>query len=160
LSSRDYGLHLFLSIVFLLLLLRIFPIVENTFSIAVFSCTSMPAMYALSYYRSKIKKLQFVKSKTGEEVYLESKWLYEAMGFAMSYVMGFIVFSALHGVTDLAVYTLAYVVVQGMRFFIKRVAEGIEDLGLDPSRPVIVLAISVITALTAFAVLWLFSETI
>ncbi|MCC6055262.1 MAG: hypothetical protein LM583_01105 [Desulfurococcaceae archaeon] len=115
LAAGYVDLYLFLSIVFLILFTKLLGFPE-VFSIALFSTTSMPAMYSFMYYYRKPLTGIFVKPKDYRVIKIRAA--YRSLAAVLtSFVMGFIVFAALSGSTDIAIYTLAFIVT-----FIMRVA--------------------------------------
>jgi len=150
-----YDLHLFLSIVFLVLLLRLFPIAPPYFDLALFSCVSLPAMYALSYYRARLAK-RFVKARSLE--YEVRELSYEAVALVMSYATGLAVYVALYGVADIGTYTVAYIIVQGMRCFVSWMCRNLSNAGIDVARPSVVLLVAGTTATIFFGILYLLTS--
>jgi len=140
-------LHLFLSIIALILLLRLFGVSTDTFDIALFSCVSMPATYALTYYHARIYRVgRFVTKKTSEPLRI---WTYEVAALVTSYVMGYMVYVALSGISDVATYSIAFVVVQTMRIAIFFMARHLRALGVDIQHPAVVMLIALSTAVLA-----------
>lgn len=136
-ATQASQLYLFLSIIMLMLLLRFFAVAPKAFDVALFSCVSMPATYALTYYSSRAyREGKFVVRKTPEPVKF---WTYEAVALLMSYIMGYVVFVALSGMLDYVLFTAAFMVVQVMRLLIVFLVRMFRDLGIDVQHPVMVL---------------------
>jgi len=151
-------LHLFLSIIILMLLLRFFGVTPELFDVALFSCISMPASYALTYYHARIYRAgKYVVRKTPESLRL---WSYETTALLMSFMMGYMVFIALSGSTDIVAYAAAFIAVQTMRIAILIVARNLKNLGVDIQHPVVVTLISVFTAAVALVGLTFFFSAI
>ena len=150
LKVRDYGslgnenLHLFLSIIVLILLLRLFSVVPTLFDTALFSCISMPAMYAMTYYHYHARKEfgRFVVKRNKLEL-----WGYEVVALITSFVMGYLVFTALTGSYDYVTYSSAFIVVQLMRLVVVSVTRSLKNMGVDVNHPLVVVLVSVLVAL-------------
>lgn len=150
LKVRDYGslgnenLHLFLSIIVLILLLRLFSVVPTLFDTALFSCISMPAMYAMTYYHYRVRKEfgRFVVKRNKLEL-----WGYEVIALITSFVMGYLVFTALTGSYDYVTYGSAFIVVQLMRLVVVSVTKSLKNMGVDVNHPLVVVLVSVLVAL-------------
>ena len=133
-------LHLFLSIIMLILVLRFFEVAPALFDTALFSCISMPATYAMAYYHSRLyREGKFVLRKRPSP---ERVWAYELIALIASYGMGFMVFVALSGVYDYVAFTIAFATVQFMRVAISVVLSHLRAIGVDVQRPAIVLLVS------------------
>jgi len=140
-------LHLFLSIILLMLLLRFFGVTPEMFDVALFSCVSMPATYALAYYHARVYKMgRFVVKKKPEPIRV---WTYETVALFMSFIMGYMVYVALSGLTDLITYGAAFVTVQIMRVLILFITRELRMLGVDVQHPAVVILISLSTSLVA-----------
>jgi len=140
-------LHLFLSIVLLMLLLRFFGVAPEMFDVALFSCVSMPATYALAYYHARAYRMgRFVIKKKPEPIRM---WTYETVALLMSFVMGYIVFAALSGSTDLITFASAFVTVQIMRILIVYITGHLRTMGVDIQHPAIVMLVSLSIAAVA-----------
>jgi len=150
LASGYVDLYLFLSIVFLILFTRLLGIPE-AFSIALFSTTSMPAMYSFMYYYRKPAIGFFVKPKNHRII--EIRVAYKSLAAILtSFVTGFIVFAALSGSTDIIVYTLAFLVTSIMRIVLYLLLPVLAR-HVDVESPVIAMLTSLAIALTALAFL-------
>ena len=137
-------LHLFLSIILLMLLLRFFAIAPELFDVALFSCVSMPATYALTYYHARMYRAgRFVVKKKPEPVRM---WVYEAVALLTSFMMGYVVFAALSGSTDYVTFGAAFITVQVMRLLILLITRHLRSVGIDIQHPVVVLLTSLSTA--------------
>lgn len=148
---RVYQLQLFLGIVVLMLLLRTLAYTPEALELALFACISAPAMHALTYYSAKpFMKGRFVRVARPKP---ERLWAYEAIAMIAGYAMGLLVFVALYGSLDLKTYTLAYAIVQAMRFMTALLVREVKSWGVDPNRPLIALLISTCTAVIAFLAL-------
>jgi len=144
-------LHLFLSIIILMLFLRFFASGEDLFTTALFSCVSMPVTYTLTYYKYRAYSTgAFVTRKNPEQVRV---WAYECVALAMSFVMGYLVFTALSGSTDVAVFTSAFLSSQVMRVGVIAEAKMLKNLGVDIQHPFVVFISSLSVAAVGFAVL-------
>jgi len=144
---EETQLHLFLSIVLLMLLLRFFGAVPPMYDVALFSCVSMPATYALAYYHARMYRTgKFVIKKKPEPIRI---WIYETIALLTSFIMGYMVFVALTGLTDIILYGSAFIAVQLMRVTILFIARNLKLMGIDIRHPVIVVLISSCTSLIA-----------
>ena len=140
-------LHLFLSIVLLMLLLRFFGVAPEMFDVALFSCVSMPATYALTYYHARVYRTgKFVVKKKLEPMRV---WTYETAALLMSFIMGYMVYAALSGSTDIITYGAAFVTVQIMRILILIITRELRMLGVDVQHPAMVTLISLSTSMVA-----------
>jgi len=147
-EGGNYGLnenlHLFLSIVILILLLRLFAIAPTLFDTALFSCISMPAMYAMTYYHYHARRGygRFVVRRDKLELFG-----YEMAALITSFIMGYLVFTALTGSYDLITYSSAFVAVQLMRVMVMYMVRSLRGMGVDVNHPLIVVLVSVMVAL-------------
>jgi len=115
LVSGYVDLYLFLSIVFLILFTKLLGFPE-AFSIALFSTISMPAMYSFMYYYRKHLTDTGIFVKPKDYRIRGIRAAYRSFAAVLtSFVMGFIVFAALSGSTDIVIYTLAFIVTFVMR---------------------------------------------
>jgi len=150
LTSGYVDLCLFLSIVFLILFTRLlgFP---DTFSTALFSTISTPVMYSIAYYYRKPATGYFVKPKNHRVVRFRAAYR-SLVATLTSFAIGFIVFAALSGSTNIAVYTVAFLVTWLQRtalyYMLSAVAEHI-----DIESPIAHVVVSALTALMALVVL-------
>ena len=152
--SEATQLHLFLSIIIMMLLMRFFATAPELFDQALFSCISMPATYALTYYHARAYRMgKFVVKKTPEPVRL---WTYELAAMIMSYVMGYIMFLAMSGSSDCMIFSIAFATVQLMRLLIIMLTGNLRNMGVDIQHPVVVMLISLSIALVSLVVLSLF----
>jgi len=156
--SEATQIHLFLSIILLLLLTRFWGLVPDTFGEALFACISMPALYAMSYYttrRYREVKGTFVKKKTGEPVYIGRRvdWTSEIIAILSSYFMGFIVFASFTGTWDIITYTIAFFSIQLMRLIIVEISMEAQKLGMDIQHPLMIVLISLTSATLVLLVL-------
>jgi hypothetical protein len=150
LASGYVDLYLFLSIVFLILFTRLLGIPE-AFSVALFSTTSMPAMYSFMYYYRKPVTGFFVKPKNHRAI--EIRVAYKSLAAILtSFVTGFIVFAALSGSTDIIIYTLAFLVTSIMRTALYLLLPALAR-HVDVESPAIAMLTSLAMALTALAFL-------
>jgi len=139
-AAEATQLHLFLSIIILMLLLRFFAVAPELFDVALFSCISMPATYALAYYHARAHKMgRYVTKKKPEPIRL---WSYEVVALLMSFIMGYLVFVALSGSTDYITFGAAFITVQIMRLLIILVSSNLKNLGVDIQHPAVVMIIS------------------
>jgi len=146
-------LHLFLSIIILMLLLRLFAVSPEAFDVALFSCVSMPVTYTLAYYRARARLAgRFVVKKRPEPV---RAWAYETTALLTSFAMGYVVYAALSGSTDLAVYGAAFVTVQMMRLLVLFTTRQLGAV-VDVQHPLAVMLVSLSTSLVALVALSLF----
>ena len=137
-------LHLFLSIILLMLLLRFFGVAPEMFDVALFSCVSMPATYALTYYHARAYRMgRFVIKKKPEPIRM---WIYETVALLTSFIMGYIVFAALAGSMDLITFASAFITVQLMRLLIMYITSHLRSMGVDIQHPGIVMLISLSVA--------------
>lgn len=148
--ARDVGfaealqLHLFLSIIMLILILRFFEVAPALFDTALFSCISMPATYAMAYYHSRLyREGKFVLRKRPSP---ERAWMYELVALITSYGMGYMVFVALSGSYDYVTFTIAFATVQFMRVIISVALSHLKATGVDVQRPAVVLLVSLAMA--------------
>jgi len=132
----NVDVHLFISVIILILLLRFFG-APDIYTVALFSCISMPVSYTFSYY---VYRKSFVVSKKGG---VERS---EVLGFLMSYAMGFIVFAALSGSFDVLIYTKSFGVVFLMRVLLMIIARKLSSMDIDISHPLITLLMSMFVA--------------
>jgi hypothetical protein len=149
LVSGYVDLYLFLSIVFLILFTKLLGFPE-AFSIALFSTISMPAMYSFMYYYRKhlTDTGIFVKPKN-----YRIRAAYRSFAAVLtSFVMGFIVFAALSGSTDIIIYTLAFLVISIMRIVLYLLLPVLAR-HVDVESPAIAMLTSLAMALTALAFL-------
>jgi len=146
--------HQFMSIVILMLLVRLFNVASDLFSIALISCISMPATYAMAYYNFKAQGDTFVLKKNPEHVRI---WVYEVIALSFSFVMGYIVFAALSGSLDYVVFTVAFMTTQLMRLLTLVVTKYMRNMGIDIQQPIIVTIVSLSVALVGFVGLALLS---
>jgi len=156
--SEATQIHLFLSIILLLLLTRFWGLVPDTFGEALFACISMPALYAMSYYttrRYREVKGTFVKKRTGEPVYIGRRvdWTSEIIAILSSYFMGFIVFASFTGTWDIITYTIAFFSIQLMRLIIVEISMEAQKLGMDIQHPLMIVLISLTSATLTLLVL-------
>ena len=156
--SEATQIHLFLSIILLLLLTRFWGLVPDTFGEGLFACISMPALYAMSYYttrRYREVKGTFVKKKTGEPVYVGRRvdWTSEIIAILSSYFMGFIVFASFTGTWDVITYTIAFFSIQLMRLIIVEISMEAQKLGMDIQHPLMIVLISLTSATLTLLVL-------
>ena len=156
--SEATQIHLFLSIILLLLLTRFWGLVPDTFGEALFACISMPALYAMSYYttrRYREVKGTFVKKRTGEPVYVGRRvdWTSEIIAILSSYFMGFIVFASFTGTWDIITYTIAFFSIQLMRLIIVEISMEAQKLGMDIQHPLMIVLISLTSATLVLLVL-------
>jgi len=156
--SEATQIHLFLSIILLLLLTRFWGLVPDTFGEALFACISMPALYAMSYYttrRYREVKGTFVKKRTGEPVYIGRRvdWTSEIIAILSSYFMGFIVFASFTGTWDIITYTIAFFSIQLMRLIIVEISMEAQKLGMDIQHPLMIVLISLTSATLVLLVL-------
>jgi len=146
--DESISLHLFLSIVFLILLLKVFNTsVPESFISALFACVSMPATYALSYYHAQAYRTgKFVIKKHPEPTRM---WLYELIALLTSFGMGFLVFVALSDGTtsDLPIYLSAFVTTQIMRLTLLFTVNQLRMAGVDVQHPLVVVLIALATSL-------------
>jgi len=153
-AAEATQLHLFLSIIILMLLLRFFGVAPELFDTALFSCISLPATYALAYYHARAYRMgRFVVSKKPEPARL---WSYEVVALLTSFVMGYIVFAALSGSTDLITFTSAFITVQVMRLLTLLITSRLKDMGVDIQHPAVVMLVSLSTAAIGLIGLTLF----
>ena len=147
-------LHLFLSILFLMLLLRLIGITPMLLDVALFSCVSTPAMYALMYYHKKakapIKMGKFIVKKSIEPM---EAWQYEFLSLVMSYAMGLMVFIAFTNTLDLAVYTIAFIAVQAMRLLTILITRRLKAIGINVQHPLTTTLASLLVATITLAVI-------
>ena len=147
-SMSEIQMHLFLSIVILMLLLRFFGVTPGLFDTALFSCISLPATYALTYYHREAYRVgRFVIKKKPEPVRL---WSYEFAALIMSYIMGYMVFTALSGSTDYITFTSAFISAQLMRLLCLVLVRSLKNLGVDITHPVVVVLVSLSVAAVGF----------
>ena len=156
--SEATQIHLFLSIILLLLLTRFWGLVPDTFGEALFACISMPALYAMSYYttrRYREVKGTFVKKRTGEPVYIGRRvdWTSEIIAILSSYFMGFIVFASFTGTWDIITYTIAFFSIQLMRLIIVEISMETQKLGMDIQHPLMIVLTSLTSATLVLLVL-------
>jgi len=156
--SEVTQLHLFLSIILLLLMTRFWGLVPDTFGEALFACISMPALYAMTYYttrRYRRVKGSFVRRKTGEPAYIGKRvdWTSELVAIITSYFMGFIVFVSFTGTWDIVTYTIAFLSIQLMRVIIVELSLQLQRIGMDIQHPLSLLLISLTSATISLLVL-------
>jgi hypothetical protein len=150
LASGYVDLYLFLSIIFLILFTRLLGF-SDAFSIALFSTVSMPAMYSFMYYYRKPLAGLFVKPKRAGVVRLRAAYRSLAASLT-SFVTGFIVFAALSGSTNIAVYTIAFLVTWLQRTALYYMLSALAER-IDIESPATLIAVSALAALIALAVL-------
>ena len=147
-------LHLFLSIVVLMLLTRFFGVAPEGLDVALFSCVSMPATYALTYYHARVYRAgRFVTRRTEPA----RAWLYETVALLMSFAMGYTVFVALSGTADPITFTAAFVTVQAMRLATILAASTLRGWGIDIQHPAVVMLVSAAAAALGMVCLGLVS---
>ena len=147
-------LHLFLSIIILMLMLRFFAIAPELFDVALFSCISMPASYALAYYHARAYRTgRFVIRKEPEPIRL---WIYEVVALLMSFIMGYLVFVALSGSTDVITFGAAFITVQIMRVLTIIITSNMRNMGVDIQHPAVVIVTSLSIAAIGLVGLALF----
>ena len=147
-------LHLFLSIVILILLLRFFSSSPALFDEALFSCISMPATYTLAYYHARAYVAgSFVVRKHPEPMRL---WSYEVAALLSSFAMAYLVFAALSGSTDLITFGAAFSTVQIIRLLVLIVTSHLRDMGVDVQHPIVVVLTSLSVATVGLVGLALF----
>lgn len=156
--SEATQLHLFLSIVLLLLMTRIWGLVPDTFGEALFACISMPALYAMTYYTARRYKTivsKFIRTKTGEPVVLSRKveLTSELVAILASYFMGFIVFVSFTGEWDFITYTSAFLAIQLMRLLIIEISAYLQKIDVDVQHPIVIVLIALASATLALFVL-------
>jgi len=150
LASGYVDLYLFLSIIFLILFTRLLGF-SDAFSIALFSTVSMPAMYSFMYYYRKPAAGYFVKPKNRSVVGFRAA--YRSLAAALtSFAVGFIVFAALSGSANIAVYTVAFLVTWLQRAFLYYMLSAAAER-IDIESPVTLIAVSALAALIALLVL-------
>lgn len=153
-AAEATQLHLFLSIIILMLLLRFFGAAPELFDTALFSCISMPATYALAYYHARAYRTgRFVIKKKPEPTRL---WSYEIIALLTSFVMGYLVFVALSGSTDLIMFASAFITVQVMRLLTLLISSHLKNMGVDMQHPAVVMLVSLSTAAIGLVGLSLF----
>lgn len=141
-------LHLFLSIVMLMLMLRFFGVAPDLFDSAIFACISLPATYAMTYYSREAYRVgKFVVKKKPEPVRF---WSYELVALLTSFVMGYMVFVALTGSTDYITFGSAFITAQIMRILTNMLVSSLKEMGVDVMHPCIVVLISLSIAAIGF----------
>jgi len=138
-SMPQVDLHLFLSVIFLSLMLRLLGASELVVT-ALFSCISMPVSYTFSYFT--YGRRRFVEKKTRGWIDLRN----ESAALISAYATGFLVFAALSGSFDYTVYTLAFSATLLMRLILLATARRLLDAGVDIYNPIIVLMMSLSAA--------------
>ena len=139
-AAEATQIHLFLSIIILMLLLRFFAVAPELFDVALFSCISMPATYALAYYHARAYRTgMFVVKKKPEPVRL---WSYEVIALLMSFAMGYMVFAALSGSTDYITFGASFITVQIMRLLTLLISSHLKNMGVDIQHPAVVMVVS------------------
>ncbi|RLG50053.1 MAG: hypothetical protein DRN90_00320 [Thermoproteota archaeon] len=137
-------IHLFLAIILLMLLLKLFNIAYPLFDTALFACISTPASYTLAYYHARAYKIgKFVREKNPETVRL---WSYELVALLVSFIMGYTVFVALTGSTDYIVFSAAFITVQIMRCVTIIMVRNLAKMGVDVQHPGIVVLVALSVA--------------
>jgi len=155
LALASTELHQFLSIIVLMLLVRLFNVASDLFSIALISCISMPATYALTYYNLKAQGVgKFVIRKNPEPI---RTWMYETIALLSSFVMGFIVFVALSGSLNYMVFVVAFITTQVMRLLTLVITRYMWNMGIDIQHPILAVLVSLSVALVGLVGLTLFS---
>jgi len=134
----------FLSIFFIIFLIRVFEIVPfDVFTTALFSCISMPAMYALTYYYRR--EFVFVVSKKQHR--LHEFWAREFYALILSFLIGFLAFIALTGSFDVFIFSLAYICVHVLRILFSVLLPFLKHRYVDVEHPVVVVVISIIVSI-------------
>ncbi|RLF08512.1 MAG: hypothetical protein DRJ60_00175 [Thermoprotei archaeon] len=148
-ATEATQLHLFLSIIILMLLLRFSAVAPEPFDVALFSCISMPATYALTYYHARAHRMgRFVARKKPEPTRL---WSHELAALMMSFAMSYIVFAALSGSTNYITFGAAFITVQVMRLLILLVTSHLKNMGVDIQHPIVILLVSLSVAAVGVA---------
>ena len=145
--------HLFLAIVILILLSRLFGISPPLFDVALFSCVSTPVTYSIAYYSSRAYRVgRFITAKTPR---MERVWLYEVIALTLSLFIGWLVFLAFAPVPDFATYFLAFVLVQVMRVVAVAFVKMLDALGVSYAHPLVALLVAFVIAMFGFAIVFL-----
>ena len=153
-AAEATQLHLFLSLLILMLLLRFFATTPELFDVALFSCISMPATYALAYYHARAYRMgKFVIKKKPEPVRL---WSYEVAALLMSFAMAYLVFVALSGSTDYITFGAAFITVQVIRLLTLLISSHLKNMGVDIQHPAVVMPVSLSIAVIGLVGLSLF----
>jgi len=138
-------LYLFMSIIFLSLLVRLFISDSSLFIDAIFATMYTPVVYTMSYYtkQARMSEGEYVKRKKPE---FSRLIMYELVALIASYMVGYLMFYALTLQTDYYIYTVAYVTSQTMRIMNLAIIRMFKRLDIDPSHPFLMLIGSGATA--------------
>lgn len=139
--QRVSGVHFFFSLILTLFFLKAFSIAPPTLDVALFACISAPATYAMSYYTRQPK---YVLGKKPVHA-----WWVEFEALLMSFIMGYVMYTALTEAPVAYVYVLAFILTQFARLLLVAEASLLEGLGVDIGHPLVVLAMATSTALIA-----------
>lgn len=150
--DRLVQLYVFVAIIVLSLLVRIFLASYTLFIDAIYATMSTPVIYTMSYYSSQAyMEGNYVRRKKPEMSRLVT---YETLALFASYVVGFFMFYALTGSTDYYVFTVAYIVSQTMRGLSYNIVNIMRALKLDPAYPFLVLMGGALVAVIHFVVIF------
>jgi len=145
--------HLFLAIVILILLSRLFEISPPSFDVALFSCVSTPVTYSITYYSSRAYRMgRFVTTKMPR---IERVWLYEVVALTLSFFIGWLVFLAFTSIPDFITYSIAFMLVQIMRVMAMAFVKMLSTLGISYTHPLMTLLIAFLIAIFGFVLVFL-----
>lgn len=151
-GTSSVTLHLYLTVILLAIFARFLVRAPDTLVVALLSCVSMPATYSLSYQERQAPK--FVTYADGSLLRDHKRGL---LALLTSYAFGFLVFVAISGMLDFAIFTFAFAVVLAAKLILSTVIRKLGEEGFDADSPVIVLlSSSTVASLLSILLMFLF----
>lgn len=147
-------IYLQLSLAFLLLLIRLLPLLPPSFADAILSCTSLPVAYALTLIR-EVRVRRYVKRRgiAGEAIELLNIWLYEFSAVLLAFIVGYVMYIAFTGYTDIVTFSLAFATALLLRVFTVITITELERAGIDPEHPAVIFAASFLLAASMYTII-------